>query len=61
MVRALTLRRGPKGEVLECALAAERGEEPRRSAGAPPVAELAELYRKSLEWATETEQTLAAP
>ena len=61
LVEALTLKRGPKGNVLECALAAERGEEPRRIAGAPPVAELAELYRKALEWATETEQTLTAP
>jgi EAL and modified HD-GYP domain-containing signal transduction protein len=56
MVGALTLRNGPQGSVLACALAAERGE---RCSGLPvDEAALAELYRKCLEWGTESARDL---
>jgi EAL and modified HD-GYP domain-containing signal transduction protein len=56
MVGALTLRTGPQGRVLACALAAERGE---RCQDVPVEAdEFAELYRKCLEWGTESSRGL---
>jgi c-di-GMP phosphodiesterase len=56
MVGALTLRSGTQGKVLACALSAERGE---RCEGAPVDAgEFAELYRNSLEWASESSRAL---
>jgi c-di-GMP phosphodiesterase len=56
MVGALTLRSGTQGRVLACALSAERGE---HCQGAPVDAgEFAELYRSSLEWASESSRAL---
>ena len=56
MVGALTLKRGDSGKVLECALAAERGEHCR---GAPvDGGQIAELYRTSMEWGTESARGL---
>ena len=56
MVGALTLRSGPQGKVLECALAAERGEHCR---GVPvDEGEIAELYRNCMEWGTESSREL---
>jgi c-di-GMP phosphodiesterase len=56
MVGALTLRSGTQGKVLACALSAERGE---RCQDAPVDADgFAELYRKSLEWASESSRAL---
>jgi EAL and modified HD-GYP domain-containing signal transduction protein len=56
MVRALTLHSGTQGKVLACALSAERGE---RCEDVPVDAdEFAELYRKSLEWASESSRAL---
>jgi EAL and modified HD-GYP domain-containing signal transduction protein len=56
MVGALTLRAGAQGKVLECALAAEQGKQCRSM----PVdgGEIAELYRKCMEWGTETAREL---
>lgn len=56
MVGALTLRSGPQGDVLACALAAENGKPCR---GVPVDAgTLAELYRECLEWGTESSKDL---
>ena len=56
MVGALTLRTGAQGDVLSCALAAERGE---RCKGLPvDEGALAELYRECLEWGTESAKEL---
>jgi EAL and modified HD-GYP domain-containing signal transduction protein len=56
MVGALTLRTGAQGRVLECALAAERGEHCR---GVPvDGGEIAELYRQCMEWGTESAREL---
>jgi EAL and modified HD-GYP domain-containing signal transduction protein len=56
MVGALTLRSGAHGKVLECALAAERGEHCRGVQ--VDVGEIAELYRESMEWGTESAKEL---
>jgi EAL and modified HD-GYP domain-containing signal transduction protein len=56
MVGALTLRTGGQGKVLACALAAERGE---RCQDLPvDGGEMADLYRKCLEWGTESSREL---
>jgi hypothetical protein len=56
MVGALTLRSGAQGKVLACALAAERGEQ---CSGVPVAGdEIAELYRKCMEWGTESAKEL---
>jgi EAL and modified HD-GYP domain-containing signal transduction protein len=56
MVGALTLRSGMQGKVLACALAAERGEQ---CSGVPVDGdEIAELYRKCMEWGTESAKEL---
>jgi EAL and modified HD-GYP domain-containing signal transduction protein len=56
MVGALTLRTGAHGKVLDCALAAERGEHCR---GVPvDGGEIAELYRQCMEWGTESAREL---
>jgi EAL and modified HD-GYP domain-containing signal transduction protein len=56
MVGALTLRTGAHGKVLDCALAAERGEHCRNV----PVdgGEIADLYRQCMEWGTESAKEL---
>jgi c-di-GMP-related signal transduction protein len=56
MVGALTIRSGDQGKVLECALAAERGELCRGAA--VDGAEIAELYRQCMEWGTESAREL---
>jgi EAL and modified HD-GYP domain-containing signal transduction protein len=56
MVGALTLRNGTQGNVLDCALAVERGE---RCRGLPvDETALADLYRQCLEWGTESAKDL---
>jgi EAL and modified HD-GYP domain-containing signal transduction protein len=56
MVGALTLRSGGQGKVLACALAAERGE---RCQDLPvDGGEMADLYRKCLEWGTQSSREL---
>jgi EAL and modified HD-GYP domain-containing signal transduction protein len=56
MVGALTLRTGAQGDVLACALAAERGE---RCRGLEvDEGTLAEIYRECLEWGTESARDL---
>jgi EAL and modified HD-GYP domain-containing signal transduction protein len=56
MVGALTLRTGAHGKVLDCALAAERGEHCR---GVPvDGGEIADLYRQCMEWGTESAREL---
>jgi EAL and modified HD-GYP domain-containing signal transduction protein len=56
MVGALTIRSGAQGQILKCALAAERGEECR---GVPiDGSEIAELYRQCMEWGTESAREL---
>jgi EAL and modified HD-GYP domain-containing signal transduction protein len=56
MIEALTLKKGPDGKVLSCALAAERAER----AGDNPVdgPALAGMYREALAWGTETATAL---
>jgi EAL and modified HD-GYP domain-containing signal transduction protein len=56
MVGALTLRAGAQGKVLDCALAAERGEHCKDLPVDGSV--MADLYRKSLEWGTESARGL---
>jgi c-di-GMP phosphodiesterase len=48
-IQALTLGRGPKGVLLRCAIAAERGELSGVANG--DAAELAQVYRESVAWA----------
>ncbi len=56
MIEALTLKKGPDGKVLECALAAESAQ---RVGSSPLDAEtLAEMYREALAWGTETASAL---
>jgi len=56
MVGALTIGSGEQGRVLKCALAVERGEQCR---GAPVGQdEIADLYRKCMEWGTESAREL---
>jgi c-di-GMP phosphodiesterase len=50
-IGALTLRRGAKGELLGCAIAAERGELTATVQDPGAVAELAQVYRDSVAWA----------
>ena len=50
-IRALTLRRGPKGDLLNRALAAERGELSAIVRQPDDAAELAQVYRESVAWA----------
>jgi EAL and modified HD-GYP domain-containing signal transduction protein len=54
-IRALTLRRGPKGELLSCAIAAERGELSATVERPEDAAELARVYRESVTWAGEAQ------
>jgi EAL and modified HD-GYP domain-containing signal transduction protein len=56
MIEALTLKKGPDGQVLACALAAENAER----AGDTPLdgPAVAELYREALAWGTETASAL---
>jgi EAL and modified HD-GYP domain-containing signal transduction protein len=56
MVGALTIRSGAQGKVLKCALAAERGEQCRGVS--VDGGEIAELYRESMEWGTESAREL---
>jgi EAL and modified HD-GYP domain-containing signal transduction protein len=59
-IRALTLRRGPKGKLLNCAIAAERGELSTTVEEPDDAAELAKVYRESVVWAGEAQDAALA-
>jgi c-di-GMP phosphodiesterase len=59
-IRALTLRRGPKGQLLRCAIAAERGELSTAVEEPDDAAELAKVYRESVVWAGEAQDAALA-
>jgi EAL and modified HD-GYP domain-containing signal transduction protein len=59
-VRALTLRRGPKGDLLKRALAAERGELSAAVDNSGDAAELAQVYRESVAWAESAQEAARA-
>jgi c-di-GMP phosphodiesterase len=51
VIQALTLGRGPKGDLLRCAIAAERGELSSVARPDGAATELAQVYRESVTWA----------
>jgi c-di-GMP phosphodiesterase len=59
-IRALTLRRGPKGDLLNCALAAERGELSAAVDETGDAADLAQVYRESVAWAERAQDVALA-